>query len=327
VLPALLSLPEIWAVAGVYARSAHPVEAGRHVAQARALKSLGAADLDGVDLVHLAVSKAAVPAALDRLLAHDVSSVDLLIDTPVVLFKHLHHVERLAAFREVWVAEDCTTLPWVPLVRRAVEQGRIGSPRELTLDRAAYRYHGYALLKTLLGCVDVVSARRRRLPGGGSEHLVRLRNGTRARLIGPRDYAAGHWRLAGSAGAITDAAGAVASDARLELLVADGECTGFRLGDDVEPLQAGEAALLGAVSAGETVTARMNDLKRVGLARMLRNLHAGRGAHPLEDGLDDMAVDLLCERLGHYRATPLTCVRSGAARAWIGALTRLVVRG
>ena len=248
VLPALLSLPELWGVGGVYARSAHPVEAGRHRLETDPLKSLRAADLDGVERIHLAVSKPAVPDALARLLEHDVSGIDLLIDTPVLLLKHVHHVKRLSAFRNVWVAEDCATLPWLPLVRRAVEQGLIGAPTDLLLDRSAYRYHGYALAKTMLASPTVVSARRTRCPDGGSVHEIRLANRTNARLVGPRDYASGHWVLAGTTGTITDALGDARADAsngesklqagtaqattlRLAWCFEGETCTGFRLGE------------------------------------------------------------------------------------------------
>jgi choline dehydrogenase-like flavoprotein len=332
VLPALLSLPGLYGVAGVFARSAHPVETDAHIVGARPLRSLTAADLLGVDLIHLAVSKGAVPAALSRLLEHDVSGIDLLIDTPVLLFKHLHHVSRLSAFRHAWVAEDCATLPWLPLVRRAVEQGLIGTPTELVLDRSAYRYHGYALIKALLECTNVVSARCTRDASGGTTHTVRLGNRTTARLVGPRDYGAGHWWLRGTAGTITDRLGGAHPGAgsepslSLELRVVGEACAGFRLGELDEPLDASERLLLGRVHAGETVTSRMDDLKRVGLARMLRAIHAGRPGYPLLDGLDDMVVDMLCERLGRYRATPLTSMRSAAARGVLGALTRLTSR-
>ncbi|MHC5211707.1 MAG: GMC oxidoreductase [Planctomycetota bacterium] len=335
VLPALLSLPAMYGVAGVFARSAHPVEAGRHVVDSRPLKSLRAEDLEGIDLIHLAVSKGSVPAALNRLLAHDVSGIDLLIDTPVLLLKHMHHVKRLSAFRKVWVAEDCATLPWLPLVQRAVEQGLIGTPTDLVLDRSAYRYHGYALAKTMLACPGIVSARRTRNAGGGTTHEIRLTNRTIVRLVGPRDYASGRWRLSGTEGSITDArdddgidlpASGPRPRLHLEMCVERDACTGFRLGELTEALDESERRLLGHVQPGESVTARMDDLKRVGLVRMLRAMHAGGGGYGLLDGLDDMLVDSVCERVGRYRATPLTSVHSSAARGVYAAVTGIVSR-
>jgi hypothetical protein len=70
----------------------------------------------------------------------------------------------------------------------------------------------------------------------------------------------------------------------------------------------------------------MDDLKRVGLARMLQAIHAGRGGYELLDGLDDMVVDTACERLGQYRATPLTSVHSAFARACLTTLLPLAAR-
>jgi hypothetical protein len=70
----------------------------------------------------------------------------------------------------------------------------------------------------------------------------------------------------------------------------------------------------------------MEDLKRVGLYRMLAEIAAGGEGYPLEAGLDDMAVDWWLETTGRYRATPFTRVGAKPAQIWMRAMTRAVGR-
>jgi hypothetical protein len=66
----------------------------------------------------------------------------------------------------------------------------------------------------------------------------------------------------------------------------------------------------------------MDSMKRVGFRRLLESIAAGKGAYPLADGLDDMAVDWFLERFGRWRPTALTDVRSALARRVWGILGR-----
>ena len=331
VLPALAALAGTWSLAGIFARSDRVLTVGGHEYPVRGIQDLRAEDLRPGDLVYLAVSKDAVPAALARLARHELAAVDLLIDTPVLLFKHLGHAQALSAFRRVWVAEDCATLPWLETVREASE-GVLGELRELRFDRSAWHYHALALVKTLLADPRIVRARRR---GTGTKSAlveVALSRGGTATIVEPRDYAAGHFVLTGSRAAVTDAPpGTVGSPGgrgvhRIEMVVSKGLCTGFRIGDVVTRLEPVEQHLLGPASAAHTLTSRTEDLKRIGLYRMLRAIAAGGEGYPLEAGLDDMAIDWWLEKTGRYRATPFTRVGAAPAKLWMGAMTRLAGR-
>lgn len=330
VLPALAALSGTCTLASLFARSDKSVTAGGQQYLARSIQDLRAEDLHPGDLVYIAVSKASVPGVLARLLRHDVSQIDLLIDTPVLLFKHAGHARSFAAFRRVSVAEDCATLPWIETVR-AASAGPLGELRSVRFDRSAWRYHGLALIKTLLGDSHIVRARRRRTGPKAATVEVMLERGGAGTLIEPRDYAAGHFVLTGSRGSVTDAAGATgaagkAGVQRIEMVVSGGLCTGFRIGDVQTKLSPAEQQLLGPASSAHTLTSRMEDLKRVGLYRLLAALAAGGDGYSLEDGLDDMAVDSWLEKAGRYRATPFTRIGAGPARAWMGAMTKLVGR-
>jgi hypothetical protein len=322
VLPALRSLPERYEIQGVFARSRRTLADG--VTAVRDFRSLTDEDVAAADLVYIAVSKGAVPAVLKRLAEHSSAHLDVLIDTPVLLFKHLGHAQLLEGFRNAWVAEDCTTLPWLETVVAAREAG-LGQLTTVEFDRSAYRYHGFALLKTLFDGSPLRSARKRRLDGGARFEL-RYRNGSRGVIVEPRDYAAGSWRMSGPGGVLTDARDAGPGEQRLGLTIESGRCTGFRIGDITTALGAEESDLLGAVDASDTVTTRMEELKRVGLRRLLVDVDEGRGAYDLWNGLDDMLLEWALDRAGRYVATPFTSVLRPGVRAVLGSALRVMGR-
>ena len=351
VLPALWALEDRYRVVDVFARSRRPLEVAGRSLETRDARTITQDDLDGADLVYVAVSKGAVPGVLRRLAELDRSATDLLLDTPVLLFKHLGALRHLEGWRRVGVAEDCAWLPWLDTLRLAREDW-LGPLRHATFDRSAYRYHGFALLKTLFDGATVRSARRRRVEGGQRLELT-LSGGRQGVIVEPRDYARGSFELVGEGGVVTDgdapeagagadaprswgAVPAVGGEAppaggtrveRLEFVRdAEGGVTGFRIGAHETALDLREQALLGPVPAGARVTAATDALKRVGLLRLLQGLHEGREAWPLEEGLDDMLVDWSLERAGRYLATPLTSLRTRSGRAVLSRALGAVVR-
>ncbi|MHC4838850.1 MAG: hypothetical protein ACYTF3_11785 [Planctomycetota bacterium] len=120
-LPALASLPEAFELAEIRSRKPKTIESGGHEHEVLPLEGLDQAALDGFDLIYLVVKKPAVPLVLRQLGALNLARVDLLIETPVLLTKHLGHRKLLRPFRNVWVSEDCSrrTRPlWVRVPRR-----------------------------------------------------------------------------------------------------------------------------------------------------------------------------------------------------------------
>jgi len=342
-LPAFLARSGAFELAGIYSRKPKQIYAedttGASVGAplaVTALAELDAARLAHADLVFVCVSKGALPKVLAQL-AGLVSKVPadaapaLLIDTPVLLFKHMAAARHFRAFQKVWVAEDMSTLPWLDVVTAA--RAELGAPTRLTLDRSAYAYHGVALAKTLLGNARVRSARRRRLDAGRFERRLRFQGGTECRILEPRDYAVGGLWLECEAGSLVDpGAGSVdAHGPALRLLSRfDGErCLGF----EARANGADEAAFTSALAPHETellgcfderaraargVIAHMDAMKRVGFARLLDRIAAEAPLWSLLDGLDDMWIDYLLEKTGRYLASPLTSAHSGLARRLVG---------
>ena len=106
-------------------------------------------------------------------------------------------------------------------------------------------------------------------------------------------------------------------------VLANGCVESIRIGDELEALDDAERSLTSGVLAPTTLTACQAAMKRVGLLRLLRAVHAGHGAYPLAAAVDDMVIDYHLEKLGRYVSTPLTNPRAPAAKALLRALTRL----
>ncbi len=324
VLPALRRLEGDLELEAVVARTAKAVEADGRSYDVEPLDALDAARMARVDLVVMAVAKDAVPRVLARLGALGAGGADLLIDTPVLRFKHLGHLGRLAAFRSASVAEDCTTLPCLDPLRQALDEGAIGPLRRVVLDRAGYAYHGLAMAKAIVGPARVVRGRRRRA-GEGWRRDVRFSNGVELVVHEPRDYRVGRIRAEGERGAISDEGGGDALP--WSAVVEAGACTGFRVGDRVVPLAPRDRELIGAPLEGAReplgVTPWMQGMKRVGLVRLLERVRDGGSAYPVAEAVDDTVVDYHLERLGRYVSNPLTHPRSAPGRALLGLLTKV----
>lgn len=325
VLPALLSLPDDYALRGVFAKHARTELLGEHAIEVRALDALSAEDLADAPLIYCCVSKTVVPRVLATLLERGAASCELLIDTPVLLFKQLGKLHLLHAFARVSVAEDCSTLPWIPLVHRALDAGLIGEPGELRLEHSAWRYHAWAMASTLLRAGRPRHARRRGQVEDGSVELS-YAGGRRAVIVEPRDYANGRLLWRGSEGAIASGRELPADAHELAFSREGDRATGFVLGDLSEPLLPEESALLGPLMPDDTPTARTHDLKRVGLRRLLAGLSRG-GGYPLPHGLEDAAGDFLLEKFGRWRPTPLTSPAGPVGRRLLGLVLRPLSRG
>lgn len=322
-LPALRSLGEAFEVRGVLARSERDLAAAGAVHRVRPLAGLRAQEVADGDLVYVAVGKDAVPAVLAALARLDAGRLELLIDTPVLKLKHLRHAPLIAAFRGASVAEDTAWLPWYDAVRAAVGAGAIGELERVVFDRSAYAYHAMAMAKVLCGSERVLRARRVRLPGGLARRELALERGLRADVIEPRDYSVGRVVVAGTRGRISDRPEAGEGALALEPLLEGGACAGFRVGEHATRLSAAEVELARGDPPAASAIARMDAMKRVGFRRMLAGVAEGRRAYPLEQALDDTAVDWFLERFGRWSPTPLTDVRSGFARRAFALLGRL----
>ncbi|MCC7171239.1 MAG: hypothetical protein IT459_12375, partial [Planctomycetes bacterium] len=134
-------------------------------------------------------------------------------------------------------------------------------------------------------------------------------------------YAVGSFALRGERASVTDGD---AVDGALRIVTSrsrDGRADGFRIGDVATQLDDDERALL-TMSAAARVTGNMEDWKRVGFLRLLRRIHAGSGAYPIEQGLDDSFLDFRLDKFGSARAGDWHDWRSKLGRSLWSVLSR-----
>ena len=324
-LPVFLAAEDRFRIAGVFSRRARRIEVDGRPFDVAPLEQLGQGTLTAADALYMVVAKDAVPAVLKTLTRHDVSSLDLLIDTPVLRFKLLGHLGLLDRFRNAWVTEDCARLPFFDTVEAFVARASMGPLRRATLHRAAYAYHGVAMGRELLCAGRVSRARRLPLDESLARRSVRFRGGEELVVIEPRDYSVGRIQLDAARGTISDAPDHP-FERRLAAIVEQGACTGFRIGDTTTELTRGERALMGSAGAGEGVTAWMEGMKRVGFLRLLHEYDGGRGAYPLDRAVEDTVVDYHLEKFGRYVANPLTSPHFATSRLVMWWLTRFAER-
>jgi len=309
-LPALRA-SESWELAGIASRKAKPLPDGAETREVIALDTLTAARLEGLDLIYLVVAKHAVPAVLQQLGPLVPASCELLIETPVMLFKHLGHLDRLDAFRRVWVSEDCYTLPcWDPLLAT----GECFTHAHF--EQSAYAYHGFAMARAVLGRDRVETARSRT-----AGRTVRFAGGSHFTTREPRDYSVGRLTIAGPGRLIADHDPGRAHR-RLAALGTDDELLGFRLDDADHVLAQAEREVVGTPAGGDGLFRWMDGMKRVGFLRLLEALAADRPAYSLEDALEDAVVDYWLHRFGRYRATAFSDPRRKPARMSYRLLTK-----
>lgn len=346
-LPAILARRETWQLAGIRSRKPKQIQpetaAGAPVGEALtvdALAALTTTELANVEVVYMCVSKGAVPGVLAQLakLVAPIPPGDrprLLIDTPVLLFKHMHAAKHFAAFPEVSVAEDMSTLPWLASLEYARQT--LGRPRHLVLDRSAFAYHGVAFAKTLIGNMRVARATRAPYDGTAEagagraatfERTLTFASGQTCTILEERDYSVGRVRLECERGVLTLGPEPEAGAWWLsQTLDAEGNCVGFTANKDGErafasTLTDADRALLGPLRAPGPIQT-MDAMKRVGFARLLDRIHQGDQVWTLLDGLDDMWIDYLVEKTGRWRATRFTSVHAPLARKTVGVLMGL----
>lgn len=318
-LPALARLDGSIALRRIAARKPRTITVEGRAHEVTSFADVTARDLEGIDLVYVAVGKDAVPGVLRRLVELGAAKLELLIDTPLVRFRHFAQARLAQRFRAASVAEDCIELPWIKALHALEHSGEIGALREIDFERSAYAYHGFATAKAILRATRVVRARRVKLAGEGARREVALDGDKRFAVVEPRDYALGHVAVRGARGEVSDASG---SKIPLEPILLRGECVGFRAGSSRVELGADEAELCRGDAANASVTARMERLKKVGFLRLWKRLARGERAYPCDDALEDMVADYHLEKFGRYGGGAFTSPRSTLARAWMNVALR-----
>jgi hypothetical protein len=330
-LPALYAARADFAIHAVFARADRSLTTpDGGTMPVRALASLTAADVAATDAFYVAVGKGAVATVLRSLTRFDVSKKTLLLDTPVLLWKQVHHLALIERFGRGMVTEDCIALAWYDTVAAFRKARGLGPPAAVEFHYSAYKYHGLAMAKTLLDDPTIASGKVVGRRSATPQRDLRFAKGGRCVVDEPRDYSRGWTTLRWQDVTISDAnpgAGDGPNHERLQIVLEGAACVGFRIGAVQTRLDAAEISLQQCANPQVSVTARMEDWKRIGFLRLLRGLRAGDPGYSILAGLDDSLVDMQLEKLGSYRRNPLTSIDRGSARFILSLVSRIVGRG
>ena len=292
-LPALQPLQNV-KIHKIFGRKEKTIQSQSNEFAVTSINDLGEADIKQTDIIYIAVKQPGVAEVLSRLSRYNLSRVDLLIETPVIPFHELKHIDLFTRFKNVWVAEDCTRLPCFDLISP-------GEAKEVHFDRSGYKYHAVALSKMLLGCGEINRAERTTAKGGTVLDTLFFSNGSKATIRSPRDYDNGNFSIKTNDRLLSDSTARGDNEETLKPMLEGDVCKGFVLGERKILLTEEEICVLGRWGQSATITSKMHDLKRVGLYRMFKDIIEEKGSYELNDALDDMAVSYYLDNIGFYK--------------------------
>ncbi|MEO0650714.1 MAG: hypothetical protein AAFZ65_08550 [Planctomycetota bacterium] len=308
-LPVLETLSDEYELAGIYSRKPKTIDVGRRQYAVESLDALDATRMRELDAVYLVVAKGAVPDVLERLAATEPRNVDLLIETPVLLPKHLLRAGPLGSFRSASVTEDCLTLPLIDAVRACIATGRMGRLKSVVMSHSAYAYHGLAMLKAIAGTDRVTGARRTSSGFRAWVREYRLKGGILGVTLDPRDYSNGRLFVGGEHATLADHDLSEEGHLRISVELEGSRPRVFRAGDSERRLNDAEYDLMGEAREGTGPWVWMDGMKRVGFRQLLLELKAGRSAYPVLSAIDDALVDYHLEKFNRYLPNPLSSAR------------------
>lgn len=284
VLPAMNSLEGEIEVRRVYSRSARDIEFADSSLHVDSLFEITTRHLEEIDGIYVAVPSNSVQMVLRQLSHHEVSHIDLVVDTPIWAY-----FPEFDAFRTVTTAEDSYFLPWLNLMREALANQ--GGASLVLSYRALYAYHGVALYKALVtrNLNEPVSTLRSRWSFGPVKNIKA--SNTRFVLVEPRSYPKGKLVIRAKSGRIFSSH-RLFGTTQLHLIAQDNSCVGFSLGQRKSHLIPQESALIGPVSEDDTVVSKMLELKKVGLRTLLSRVAMGGVSYDVSAGINDTSTSV-----------------------------------
>jgi hypothetical protein len=300
VLPALGCLRSRFHVRDVVARTRKTISFGERAITTTTLDDV---DLDGLDLIVVAVSLPEIPRVVHAL-AKRTSKAVLMLDTPVLPPSGLWASRRFSAFRRVVVSEDNLALPPFLLARSLIETGQIGALQRIYFFHNGFKGHALASLKMLASSpIDRIVDRK--FAGKRRQKTISMANGVTAVMYEPRDYAIGKFLLVGDRGAIADYDNEDANSIRLGYVVVDDVYRGMTLRGAPVPHSGLDSLYLDGIDAFVRERNMMLTMKIRGLMDLLVGAveeHSPYHYSPF-DAISDFLAIRIVDRV-HYLPAP-----------------------
>lgn len=269
IIPALESLHDNIAIRGIYAPHRGAVFGALRMHKVHSLRELPT-ETRNIRFIYIAVPASAVMDVLRTITTPD-PETELILDTPV--HPSIITPEEKKRWKRVHVAEDSIFLPWMELYKDK-------KVKKINCSHSVYRYHGIALLRTLIGERILVGVRL------GARLWMRSRH-VALTVTEPRDYARGTLTINGT---------------EPQIIIRNHRCIGFRTADAEIHITEDESRLAGYMEEGDTIVSRMPELKRVGLRRLIKQALRDEATWSLTDGFLDTCIDRVLHRFRLYVA-------------------------
>lgn len=292
VIPALLSTNS-FKILHIYARSSREEKNEGQEYKIINLESISQEDVSAATFIYVCVPPRAITLVLYKLSLLDIKHIHLIIDTPISPWRYPIRKKFLKEYLQITIAEDIVHLPWIPVIKKLFPK-----PEKIIFEQSAYRYHGIALIKTLL---DGEKLRGRLKKTKDEKVIISLlsRCKTKITITEPRDYQKGFMSFAGGGVTLTDNRSAP----RISMypIFDNGYCSGVQIGPEQIIFSKEESLLIGPIDKNATLTSLTLPLKRVGLRILFLGLiHGVPSGRDFASAVGDVRLDEKIHYLGRW---------------------------
>ena len=257
---------------------------------------------DRIDIIILAVTLESVPEVVEKLSKHEVGNVVLMLDTPVLPHTKLGARKNFKHFKQVIVSEDNLGLPLYQLVKKLIDEDKIGKVKKISFFYSGYRYHALAVLRMLTGAGFIKKIKQTHLPESKRKREIHLPGGIKAEIYEPRDYKTGKFLVEGERGKIADFEAEGNKVYRIEYEQKNGVYQGLKLnGELIDPDEL-EKKYLKNLPDNLFDNTRMTLMKIVGFMKLLNDVKNNKKLwYRPEDGIYDHLAIKVSEKFGYFR--------------------------
>jgi hypothetical protein len=324
-LPVLLNRKEDFDIIGIYSREHKLITVLDNQFEVDGISELDRKTVLEADLIYISVPALAIPNILTLLESYSGTNLSLVIDTPGLHVKNIDLIPKLLSYRRCWIAEDIVKLPWLDLLSRHSELSATGKMKKIHLDQAGWEYHGIALCKKLFCQEKLVSAKNRKRYPLKEKQTVELlfSHGGRANIINPRDYEKGNITIEYETCSVTTDLNS--DELKIECIVDNQVCQGFRIGKLINTLQYHEKLIFGVVTDKTIhIVENMHNCKRVGLSRFLDDIVNGYDVYGVIESQEDLWITYFMATIGRWKRVALFNVNSSLFRFTVSLMWKTI---
>jgi hypothetical protein len=317
-LPVLRCLRDKFSIDVIHSRTLASAQAVADRWQIGAVERLSDVDFSRIQLVIVSIPHKANPSVLQQL--HNCGyQLDILIDTPILSIRQLHHRNLLKSFRRTFAAEDYMNFPEFVFARAFVSSHKLGRVHSVHLINTGYRYHALATARSFFDFLPITCVEAIVLPNDNYWLKIFFGRGRIAFVSEPNRRFNGGWAVVGSEGilATDEHAWALGSKDLMKFKLSrsdtnDGSGKSFTIrSNDFEMIY--PIAWYEIMSQQELDDkSEMNMMRNCGLVEILESI-AGRGRAPVYSAFDGV-YDTVASTLAR-QATRLGSVGTRAAFA------------